>query len=668
MNNFLTAIKTHYRWILGQAAMALVFLGIVNLQETSLLSSIGEGRIPHLGFRIFWPLLVFSLAQILFSRWKWFFIALCGTAFSLVLIADRAYFSYFDTLPTLLSKIPLYQALTVRSSILNLISPTSLLPLGAVLGLWVFAFYAYRSAYFKQRVLGLFITGKVVGLVVFLTAFALYWLALNTPIVEHTHHENRHETILPRDHWGSRFSNLDIARVYGVLNYHVRDFQKARGNQVKTIQLGDRSAEAVRQTLDAVKRINATPSPLQGIARGYNVVIVQLEAVQYWLMGASYDGTEVMPFLNKLYRETLHWDRVYDITSIGRTSDAEFALHTGMWPDQGSSSAFSHTNKRLFTFGKALQDKGYGTFSFHGYRKDFWNRTNTHPYYGIQTMLFREDWNIDEKLGIGIPDKVLFPKVAQYLETVQQPFYAFLISLSCHHPYREVPEGYEALFPSISPKKGLRTYSGYLQLARYTDEALKTFYKDLEKRGLLDNTIFVVYGDHDFGQLNAMPNRAMLREHFESLEANLGVNPYTMPEDRIPLAIAVPSKQAEIDSVGDAYSATPGTLSDVFPTVFHLLGEEVPTGVMGAHLFQHEPRTVTLPDSFDHLAGRKVFRFFTQDALYVLTGTRPKIFPFREDTGELPAYDKEMATMAKQVQTINDLLIRYDLQAEYLKP
>ncbi|MBF0834676.1 sulfatase-like hydrolase/transferase, partial [Bacteroides acidifaciens] len=43
---------------------------------------------------------------------------------------------------------------------------------------------------------------------------------------------------------------------------------------------------------------------------------------------------------------------------------------------------------------------------------------------------------------------------------------------------------------------GDATVDGYIQTARYLDEALEEYINDLKKKGLYDNSVIMIYGDH----------------------------------------------------------------------------------------------------------------------------------------------------------------------------
>ena len=82
----------------------------------------------------------------------------------------------------------------------------------------------------------------------------------------------------------------------------------------------------------------------------------------------------------------------------------------------------------------------------------------------------------------------------QYLEHLQQPFYAKYITVSNHYPYASNLTGDELGFPLAKTKD--ETINGYFQTANYLDSAIKAFFDYLKESGLYEKSIIVIYGDH----------------------------------------------------------------------------------------------------------------------------------------------------------------------------
>lgn len=74
----------------------------------------------------------------------------------------------------------------------------------------------------------------------------------------------------------------------------------------------------------------------------------------------------------------------------------------------------------------------------------------------------------------------------------RQPFYAKLITVTNHYPY-ELDKQNQTIEKTTT---GDSTVDGYVQTAKYLDDAFGEFISYLKKAGLYDNSMIVVYGDH----------------------------------------------------------------------------------------------------------------------------------------------------------------------------
>lgn len=81
-----------------------------------------------------------------------------------------------------------------------------------------------------------------------------------------------------------------------------------------------------------------------GTAKGKNVIVVSLESLQTFLIGATVNGQEVTPFLNQFTKESYYFDNFFHQTGQGKTSDAEFLVDTSMYPLDRGAVFFTHGN------------------------------------------------------------------------------------------------------------------------------------------------------------------------------------------------------------------------------------------------------------------------------------------------------------------------------------
>ena len=65
---------------------------------------------------------------------------------------------------------------------------------------------------------------------------------------------------------------------------------------------------------------------MTGAAKGYNLVVLQVEALSSWAMGLEVDGQAITPYLDSIADDAWLSQSIWDQTAQGRTSDAEFLV------------------------------------------------------------------------------------------------------------------------------------------------------------------------------------------------------------------------------------------------------------------------------------------------------------------------------------------------------
>ncbi len=317
-----------------------------------------------------------------------------------------------------------------------------------------------------------------------------------------------------------------------------------------------------------------TDDPDFGIARGTNLIVLQVEAMQKWVLGAHDRGQELTPFLNQLRERAWFFDEVYDETGDSSTSDAEYMVLNSQFPIPQGSVAFRRDNNHFVTLLHAFKEAGYTTFAGHAYAAGMWNRAVLYPRYGYDQTAFRDEIGEGPKLGWGIGDKLFFERVLPRIQKLPQPFVSVLITLTSHGPYQYVPANERKL--NLGPV-GASEFGGYMHSMRYDDESLEQLFTELKSVGLLDNTTFVIYGDHD-SRMKFPAYEANETDLPPDIQRRLGVRDYTTKQ--IPLLIVLPEKLHATPRVVH----TIGGQVDIGPTIAHLFGLKRPGSFIGQSL------------------------------------------------------------------------------------
>ena len=480
-------------------------------------------------------------------------IALVGLL-SLVAWVDLAYAAFFGSLAPLTAVAAVHHLADAQATVSSTISIDHawlVVPLGSAFWVW----WCVRGAQVPARPRG----WRVVGVFALLGAYAAVALGIAV-----------HGSL------GLRiFSEARNAQRFGYVGAHL--FQALR--LVRDLGAPPLSEAERTETFARLRATRAAaPTEHRGIAQGANLVILQVEALQQWAVHAEVDGVPVMPFLSGAHEQALAYDHIYDQTLQGRTSDAEYlVLASGHALPEGALS-FLRADNRFRTLVHALTERGYTSYSAHPYERGFWNRSVLHPAYGFADSDFKDELGRGPKSGWGLADGPFLERFDQRLAGLPEPFVAFGITLSLHHPYGSFPKSLAEL--EVGELEGTWV-ANYLQAMRHFDRSLQAWLETMEARGQLEHTVVLVYGDHVTG-MDLDDDVAALAGVSDDRYAQIRMH-------RVPAFLWVPG-----GSLHGRRSMVGGQI-DLGVTAMHMLGVDPPAAAVGTPLVGEGPGFVALP-------------------------------------------------------------------------
>ena len=356
------------------------------------------------------------------------------------------------------------------------------------------------------------------------------------------------------------FDRNYIVKYLGAYNFAVYD-------AVQNIKTSSQRVLADSSDITVVENYTknkfAEPDPeMFGIAEDKNIIKIHLESFQTFLIDYELHGEEVTPFLNSLVHDQdedyTYFENFFHQTEQGKTADAELILDNSIYGTPQGAAFMTRSNNTYQSLPAIMhQEKDYTSAVFHGDDKSFWNRDEMYKKLGIDQYFDASyyDMSPDKVINYGLKDKPFFEESVPLLESMDEPFYAHLMTLTHHHPYL-IDDDDTTIDPA---ETGDGSVDRYFQTARYLDEALEQFIQDLKDDGLYDDSVILIYGDH-YG-VSTNHNRAM--------EELLGeeITPFKNAQlQRVPLLIKVPGVEGK--GTVDEYAGQ----MDVMPTLLHLVG------------------------------------------------------------------------------------------------
>ncbi len=311
-----------------------------------------------------------------------------------------------------------------------------------------------------------------------------------------------------------------VLATFGLYTYHVSDIVSCTNAQLNMIFGYTESEELFNKFYDN-KNIEEASAQVKknkysNMFTGKNIMFIHAESIQGFTLDTYMNGEPLTPTINKLAREGIYFTNFYAQESVGTTSDTEFTLSTSLMPASSGTVAINYWDRDYTTTQKLLKEKDYYVFSMHGNNGSYWNRLNVHKSYGYDRFYNSStDFNIDETIGLGLSDKSMFRQAIPIIKDIDKNnknWMAEMLMLTNHTPFTDIERvsdfKVDFKYKKYNEETGRydevsapflegRKLGSYFKSVHYADEAIGQLLGDMDKEGLLENTVIVLYGDHD---------------------------------------------------------------------------------------------------------------------------------------------------------------------------
>jgi len=269
----------------------------------------------------------------------------------------------------------------------------------------------------------------------------------------------------------------------GIYQYTFRDL-------TNVIDFGSGISAEERESLEewAAARGHSA-NEMSGIYEGKNLILIQLEAIDTWMIDEDY-----MPNLYAIKQNSLQFTKHHTPAYItAGTFNTEFMVNTGILPAASGTPNTVYTKNDFSNSMASLFSKaGYKAQSFHGSEADVYNRGNVHENLGYEKYWSGNDMGMaDYQL-----DRFLMSGYEQM--TSADKFFSFVITFSGHGPYGE--NNWIGLQHIEDAKKvAKRTDGNYVYAVAHsmeTDLFIGELIAKLNEDSLMDDTVLIFYADH----------------------------------------------------------------------------------------------------------------------------------------------------------------------------
>jgi lipoteichoic acid synthase len=483
-------------------------------------------------FPLHLPLYLALLSLVFLTKRKWVTALILNTVLSLLIFIDLIYFRAFGLPTSLFSLSSLVGIGEVGNTITGLIHAVDLLLFADVL-LSTFLYLRFRR------------WGEWVTPVTW-SRFGIYLaISIFTGYIEYGQN-GLLENILKL-----RYKPLYALEQIGPLGYHLADSvnyvrehsaSTLSGQQIADIQCWFKQNEQLNFT-------TGMNNEYKGRFKGKNVIFIHFESLENFPLNKHWNNVELTPNLNKILKHSVYFSNIKEQVGEGNSADAEFIVFNSLYSLPQGIVSLRYPTDHYFSWPRELREYGYETAAFVGMEKAFMNMGVMLPGYGFHRIFPITSFKFKEKIGLGLPDKEMFPQALDKIRQLPKPFFAYLITLTNHVPYY-IPHSLQNA--DLSKGNLHPRIRGYLQTLHYADHALGQFVRQLKETGLEKDTLLVIYGDHEG-----------INKYYTKDVAESGLN-WVKNNKTVPLIIYQPSlRQQEIKILGGQV--------DILPTIEYLM-------------------------------------------------------------------------------------------------
>ena len=299
----------------------------------------------------------------------------------------------------------------------------------------------------------------------------------------------------PRNIYESFNDNNKSMQISGLYEYTFRNFYVTF---LKTEE--QENAEDIEFLDAAFKDSGKYKTKYTGMFKDKNLIIIQLEGIDNWLISEKYT-----PTLYKMMENGINFTNHYSYyNGGGSTFNSEFAVNTGfITPLSYNQNAYTF-NKNYFPYSLAnlFKEKDYLVNAYHMNTGEYYSRTANYnnwgynAYYGLIDLIEYEDnsYQLDRELLLNETYKnLLLP------EDKSQKFVDYIITYSNHLPFSPT----KGVCQMLNKLDGIEEDSLNMteedctkRQAQETDYMIKLLVDYLKEQKVLDNTVFAVFTDH----------------------------------------------------------------------------------------------------------------------------------------------------------------------------
>ncbi len=234
-----------------------------------------------------------------------------------------------------------------------------------------------------------------------------------------------------------------------------------------------------------------------GMFKDKNLIVIMMESVNDIILDSEY-----YPNFARILEHSWYWKNNYSPRNSCATMNNEFSGMTSLYSIYNTCTASKYKSNTYYeSIFNLFNDQDYVTFSAHDYTEAYYPRKTIHKnmgskeYFGVQKLGIPYsneyiNWANDDDFMKAILN-IIDDKTAD-----DKPFMTWLTTVSSHQPYGVSSIQGDKYYDMTQESNYPKDVRHFMSKLKILDNGLGILLDGLEEKGILDDTVIVLYGDH----------------------------------------------------------------------------------------------------------------------------------------------------------------------------
>lgn len=381
------------------------------------------------------------------------------------------------------------------------------------------------------------------------------------------------------------------------------------------------------------KKVSSDTVPRFGAAKGYNVVTILAESFEWFSFmrdttafpnGHKADEQILRQLYPNLYEFYDHSVAMTNFHAREKTDIAENLSLIGNYPLDYYLNYDYPENNINYSLPNIMNDLyGVKSVSYHNGTRTFYNRNEyLTQAVGFESFVSSEDMTGESMtnyidLGERNLDSEMIAACKEQMFPTDRRFNTYITTITTHgqYGYRENLEKYYDIMDSYgilplsdgmdTASQNANTFRYYAAAAMELDRAVGAITDYLDEKGLTDNTLIVIFGDHNTYYQS-------LSNYVKDIYLNTQTDKNVTDLYRVPLMIKIGAGEESTVKI-DKFTCT----ADILPTILSLLGIRYFENLYYGHSVFSEEESVLYSRAYDVFMTDKIYFSTLKNIKYV---------------------------------------------------